>query len=1051
MSRHRERCGWRFLMLVVALCLSFSMLPVSNAQAANRTTTDFFTTSSETDHDSPKMMSLKTELADQWTPTKKPLEEWNVAEINRYMTAAVDMLKVWIVEENNPDPIVIRGENPEIEITEGHLYKVILTPGGVIKQMGWIVNNVALSDMDAMKNLKIDVYNNTAMFVGAKNGKFQIGIDVRNPVWGRVNPTGNKHVVLNPEVIKKATPEYKLWLEASRKERATKQVSRRSIWSVADKENSTTPSRPNESGNSGNTQPSGKDPVNSGGQTPGITDPGTKPGGDNPGTNPGKPDDKNPGTKPGGDNPGGTTDPEKPGGDKPGTTDPEKPSVSGGDLPCEHDWGDGSDTCVKCGEKHDHDTKGTDGSCSICGKACEHVWNDTTCTKCGTTHEHDTKGADGGCSICGTPCAHVWDDTTCIKCGTIHEHDTDGNNGSCSICGTPCDHAWNDTVCTKCGTTHEHNALGDNGNCTICGKACEHVWNGTTCTKCGVTHEHDTKGNNGSCSICGTPCAHVWDDTKCTKCGMTHEHDTEGTDGSCSVCGKGGMGEVDPPELQEIDQTNWKVDQTTFPYDSLEHRPTLLNVQDTVKVTYSHNGYADANKYSVTVTFEVPEGYKPIPDMVIEYTIEPSVVTLEQIYDPETKQVKTLVTGVADGDVAGIESTVNNVVADNVTLNKVGHYDVETTLTIDPDKTQNYVIDDSGIKDRVIYDVKSNKPWFNISMNQEITEDGLLLITFVMEDLKIPQVGTNQMTTLEFDVQYDRSKLEYVDYDQNGAYSWDCFMVSNSGADATKDLHPMTAYWGWTAPMSSGGKICQLKFNIAEGATDVPVTINNALVTSNTSSNGSLPYNYKGGGSTTIIVNPTENAPEVKEMTVEHIPTLDAEYRTGDTNWGGREKEAEAALKEHLNQVMPGWDKIDLGEEDIDDLDDLDAQAETAGTQSEVQAQATPVAVEISAPAEVSQVETTETQAISAETEVTEAQADAAGTEVSNTEAVTGVVTEEVQTEVAVETIEANQEGEQAVVEATEASLEGEQAVIETEAKSEATEAAAEVSLADAA
>ena len=80
------------------------------------------------------------------------------------------------------------------------------------------------------------------------------------------------------------------------------------------------------------------------------------------------------------------------------------------------------------------------------------------------------------------------------------------------------------------------------------------------------------------------------------------------------------------PEIQEplkYDISQWKPDKIVFTYNGKKQRPTLLGLPDEVKVLYSSEGEIAAGKYSVTISFEVPENYEPIEPMVIEYSIKP--------------------------------------------------------------------------------------------------------------------------------------------------------------------------------------------------------------------------------------------------------------------------------------------------------------------------------------------------------------------------------------------------------------------------------------------
>lgn len=90
------------------------------------------------------------------------------------------------------------------------------------------------------------------------------------------------------------------------------------------------------------------------------------------------------------------------------------------------------------------------------------------------------------------------------------------------------------------------------------------------------------------------------------------------------------------PEVQEplakYDTSQWKPDKTEFLYNGKKQRPILLGVPEEVKMEYSSEGEIVSGKYSVTISFQVPENYEPIEPIIIEYSIKPIEYPVTGVY-----------------------------------------------------------------------------------------------------------------------------------------------------------------------------------------------------------------------------------------------------------------------------------------------------------------------------------------------------------------------------------------------------------------------------------
>ncbi len=367
----------------------------------------------------------------------------------------------------------------------------------------------------------------------------------------------------------------------------------------------------------------------------------------------------------------------------------------------------------------------------------------------------------------------------------------------------------------------------------------------------------------------------------------------------------------DPEPLKQIDQSKWQLDTTKITYNNQLQFPHLLNVQDNVQVIYPA-GNIDAGSYTdQKISFIVPEGYEPIPDMVISYTIEPLTPSLRHEFDPVTGEIIATLENVIDTDVEKIERSVNGIVDDgtfNPLTAEIGHYVTQTVLTIDPAKRQNYVLDADGhVSTKTSNDVKSSTPWYYITAEQSIEENGQIAVTLMLRDPKIDVFGTNTMTTLSFNLEFDESQLTY---DRHESGYWDCM---DNGGLIGSDNRILGAYWGYTGPLpTSDTKICTIYFNVNDGVElkDAVISTVNWQITPSTIGGNVLPFDYYAGP-TSVVVNPT-SPDSNQEILLDADPADSAVYKYDNklTNPDGSPNATEVAKKEQALQDLQ--DQIDV-------------------------------------------------------------------------------------------------------------------------------------------
>lgn len=372
-----------------------------------------------------------------------------------------------------------------------------------------------------------------------------------------------------------------------------------------------------------------------------------------------------------------------------------------------------------------------------------------------------------------------------------------------------------------------------------------------------------------------------------------------------------------PPVLQEYDTSTWLFDPNSlqFTYDGQVHQPVLTGVPDDVKVTLSVQSVGragdavNAGSYTIKATFEVPEGYKPVAEFSTNFTIDPAHIQFSQAFDRESGTVVPVISGVVSGDVANVSTSVNGEEldhpADPVAVDNPGSYTVSTSVAIADGKEGNYVFDDATSQTTLV-NTTSNNSWFKITMDGHM-KDGNLVIDFNMADLKTEQVGTTKPAGLEFTLDYDHDRLEYVETNSEQGY-WHMFY--SDGQDKE-----YAYYYGYTGPLPADATICHLTFKVKDGAStdDLIITARDAQVTAAPVGGDAMNFIYTSAD-TAIVVNPT-GAINVETIVVDGNPMDDVIYRYENRLYDDNgdpvpaeiaKKEAEVAkLEEYVKEKFP--------------------------------------------------------------------------------------------------------------------------------------------------
>lgn len=404
------------------------------------------------------------------------------------------------------------------------------------------------------------------------------------------------------------------------------------------------------------------------------------------------------------------------------------------------------------------------------------------------------------------------------------------------------------------------------------------------------------------------------------------------------------------PELKEFDTSNWLFDPLSlhFVYDGEAHLPILTGVPEGVELTMSTLGEVNAGSYTLTVGVKVPEGYKPVPDFAVNFEIEKAHVQSTQVYDRTTGTIAPVITGIASGDLADVNTFVNGANSTTgsnpVDVSKPGSYTVSTTIKIDEDKLGNYTFDGADTKTTLV-NVKSDQPWFTIDTKAS-EENGQIVVSFRLENLKTEHVGSTKPVGLEFRLDYDRDRLEYVKTNDESGY-WHMFFTDTTDKE-------YGYYYGYTGPVPESSSICTLHFNVKDGASadDLIVAVRDAKLTAAPINGSQMNFIYKTADSA-IVVNPT-GAIVVENTTVAGDPMSDVEYRAEHklTNPDGSVNEAEVAIKEaemeklqdYVNQHFQTSPTISSTETP----DETEKTTETAGSEEAKETPEKEISTEIS-------------------------------------------------------------------------------------------------------
>lgn len=350
----------------------------------------------------------------------------------------------------------------------------------------------------------------------------------------------------------------------------------------------------------------------------------------------------------------------------------------------------------------------------------------------------------------------------------------------------------------------------------------------------------------------------------------------------------------------------------SFTYDGKSHLPTLVGLPEGVIAHWSIEGGTNAGEYTVKVTFSVPEGYNPISDLTGTFMINPAVIKPGQVYDSETGEIVSVFTGIVDGDVQDVTSTVVNGEAQPdstapVDVSKPGSYIVSTTVKIDEDKLGNYVVDD-GVSDTktTLINVKNENAWFMTQNSATISEDGTIRMDIRIEDAKTPQVGvTGANSTIKMKIEYDRDRLEFVN-DGDHTTKWVYTYHDDTGVLEGGYTHSF--------PFTEDTNLATIYFKLKPGANpdDLIITIRDTQMKVNTGPD----FTYTSAD-TSILLNPSGDI-EVIETTVSGDPMDDVIYNKQDELDEAVNKKQEELdkLKDLIDQAFPGTSEETVSDDD---------------------------------------------------------------------------------------------------------------------------------------
>lgn len=374
-----------------------------------------------------------------------------------------------------------------------------------------------------------------------------------------------------------------------------------------------------------------------------------------------------------------------------------------------------------------------------------------------------------------------------------------------------------------------------------------------------------------------------------------------------------GEGEDDPkPELKEIDMSACELDATQLAYNGTAQFPALLNVPDEVEVIYPEGGIDAGDYEDQVIKFKVPEGYKPIEDMVVSYRIEPAIAELDYAYDPLTGEIKAVLKNVLEEDIESIDTTVVDATKNTVAaMNNPGYYNVNTRFSIAEDKKHNYVVEET--ERETYYNVKADKALFNFDFEYEDdAETGQLLLRIYMKDVKLPQLGMTSKLLSAFTLYYDKERLTYDKTEfAEGPGNWEAplmDMMDRNKVWATFGSKPNNQ----CGPLPEESFIAVVRFNYKDATDKADLVFTTARMGTDDNPQDICPdlnygqspqkdFYYKCGGFSAIVANPS------KIHTVEVVTPSDP---MDDVVYKGKGDEAAAReyLKEHFDKVFPSTD-----------------------------------------------------------------------------------------------------------------------------------------------
>ncbi len=424
--------------------------------------------------------------------------------------------------------------------------------------------------------------------------------------------------------------------------------------------------------------------------------------------------------------------------------------------------------------------------------------------------------------------------------------------------------------------------------------------------------------------------------------------------------------EPEKPELKEIDTSGWRFDKTTFVYNGEIQKPELLGVQDNVTPTYSGDINAiNAGKYTLTVKFGVPEGFKEVADMTTEFTIQKAIPSYELPQGLEATYGDTLAeVALPEGFSFQVPLTTSvgnagsNQFAVTYTPEDTENYEVVTGINIvltvkkakvsmmlndasfEPATNQitadlQGLVDDTTVRYTVNGVTSEEAPMISAPGRYEISAEladtaqnyeGIKKVdaNFNFKRRKnwyeislSPTVVENQLlidvylknVKVKFEADYTMMMLGFnLKYDKSVLEFEE--MMQNEEWDVTynpdrdqsqTDTNDVVAEFFSTDPMQEETRICTMVYNIV----DLP-KFENVVFTAEelNASTGSidLPFEYTADGET-IVLNPTEDG--IKEYTIYMDWDLmkDAAYTLEKTRPQDKEHYQEA-LQRHISEVF---------------------------------------------------------------------------------------------------------------------------------------------------